>query len=159
MCCAIGDAIFICSLGQVFEGAGLNGATPVGVVCPLRKVPQWGMVHMIKTLITIVETNAYLNRAKGRLAQQERDDIKITVAEDPECGALIQGTGGVRKVRFGTSGRGKSGGVRVVYYYYNETIPVFLLTVFAKNEKDSLTKRERNDLAKLVEQLKRTYGG
>lgn len=75
------------------------------------------------------------------------------LAADPLCGDLIQGTGGVRKIRFAIQGRGKSGGVRVVYYYYNETRPLFLLTVFSKNEKDNLTMAERNSLAKLVKAL------
>lgn len=75
------------------------------------------------------------------------------LAADPLCGDLIQGTGGVRKIRFAIQGRGKSGGVRVVYYYYNETRPLFLLTVFSKNEKDNLTMVERNSLAKLVKAL------
>lgn len=75
------------------------------------------------------------------------------LAADPLCGDLIQGTGGVRKIRFAIQGRGKSGGVRVVYYYYNETRPLFLLTVFSKNEKGNLTMAERNSLAKLVKAL------
>src|SRR5262245_44930631 len=52
---------------------------------------------------------------------------------------LMEGTGGVRKVRFVVGGRGKSGGVRVVYYFHNEAMPVYLLTVFAKNEKANLS--------------------
>jgi hypothetical protein len=62
------------------------------------------------------------------------------------------------KVRFGVCGQGKSGGVRVVYYFYNDTIPVFLLTVFAKNEKDNLSKAERNTLAKVARTLRESYG-
>jgi len=57
------------------------------------------------------------------------------LARDPECGEIIQGTGGVRKVRVALPGRGKSGGARVIYYFHSERLPVFALTVFAKNEK------------------------
>jgi hypothetical protein len=60
-------------------------------------------------------------------------------------------------VRFAVRGKGKSGGVRVVYYFYNQTMPVFLLTVFAKSEKDNLTQRERNELARLVRLLVESY--
>ncbi|WP_240932955.1 type II toxin-antitoxin system RelE/ParE family toxin [Pelagibius litoralis] len=67
-------------------------------------------------------------------------------------------TGGIRKVRFATQGKGKSGSVRVAYYFYNETLPVFLLTVFAKNEKDNLSKDERNKLRRLVTAIRETYG-
>ena len=73
-------------------------------------------------------------------------------------GDLIQGTGGVRKVRFAVKSRGKSGGVRIVYYYCNESMPVFLLTVFAKNEKADLTRAERNALGKVARALRESYG-
>lgn len=66
--------------------------------------------------------------------------------------------GGVRKLRWGVEGRGKRGGVRVIYYFHNETIPVFLLNVFAKNERANLTKAERNLLKKLSAELAK-YGG
>lgn len=80
------------------------------------------------------------------------------VAAEPLCGDIIQGTGGVRKLRFAVKGKGKSGGVRVVYYYHNETLPIFLLTVFAKKEKDNLTKAEQNMLAKAARALRDNYG-
>ena len=88
----------------------------------------------------------------------EIDTVTNLLAADPLCGDLIQGTGGVRKVRIAAKGKGKRGGVRVVYYYHSEALPVFLLTVFAKNEKDNLTKAERNTLAKLVRILWDSYG-
>ena len=81
------------------------------------------------------------------------------VAADPECGALIQGGGGLRKVRFGVGGRGKRGGVRIIYYYHSPSIPVFLLTVFAKNERDDLSRRELNRLAEVARQIARGDGG
>jgi hypothetical protein len=75
------------------------------------------------------------------------------LAENPVCGVVMKGTGGVRKVRFAVAGRGKSGGVRIVYAFRNEAHPVYLLTVFAKNEKDNLTAAERRTLRKVVEHL------
>jgi len=71
----------------------------------------------------------------------------------------MQGTGGIRKLRWSAQGKGKSGGVRVIYYYHNETIPLFLLTVFGKGEKANLTKAERNDLAGFTSLLIKNYGG
>jgi len=106
---------------------------------------------------TIVELPTYEARLKGRMTEPEAEDVKTVISADPECGDVMKGTGGIRKVRFAVGGRGKSGGVRVIYYYYNETLPVFLLTVFAKSEKDNLTQRERNDLAKLVRILIESY--
>ncbi len=71
----------------------------------------------------------------------------------------MQGTGGIRKLRWSAQGRGKSGGVRVIYYFHNETMPLFLLTVFGKGEKANLTKDERNDLAKFTSLIVKNYGG
>jgi len=68
-------------------------------------------------LLTIVETDAYLTRAEKRLDEAERETIKTKIALDPECGAVMRGTGGVRKVRFAVGNRGQSAGVRVVYYF------------------------------------------
>jgi hypothetical protein len=63
---------------------------------------------------------------------------------------LIAETGGVRKLRWALSGRGKRGGARVIYYFYNEQLPVFLLAAYGKNEKANLSKAERNAMAKLI---------
>jgi len=71
----------------------------------------------------------------------------------------MQGTGGIRKLRWSAQGKGKSGGVRVVYYYHNGTMPLFLLTVFGKGEKANLSKSERNELAKFTALLRKHYGG
>lgn len=73
----------------------------------------------------------------------------------------MQGTGGIRKLRWSAQGRGKSGCVRVIsiYYYHNETTPLFLLTVFGKGEKTNLSKSERNELAKFTSLLIKQYGG
>lgn len=81
------------------------------------------------------------------------------VAEDPECGVLIQGTGGVRKVRIALEGRGKSGGARVVYFFHNLDMPLYLLTIFAKNRKSSLTSAEKGGLKRLTTALVRAHLG
>ncbi len=81
------------------------------------------------------------------------------VAAFPRDGDLIKGTSGVRKLRWRRSGRGKSGGVRVVYYFHSERMPLYLLTVFAKSERVDLTQRERNELSKLVDVLVETALG
>ena len=77
------------------------------------------------------------------------------LAAQPRAGDLIQGTGGIRKLRWARGGRGRSGGVRIIYYFHGDRIPLYLLTVFGKGEKADLSKGERNELAKLVGALKR----
>lgn len=66
-------------------------------------------------------------------------------------------TGGIRKLRRGTQGRRKRGGVRVVDYYHSEAFPLFLPNVFAKNEKANLSEAERNELRLFVPRLVAGY--
>jgi hypothetical protein len=105
-------------------------------------------------LITVAEMPEYIRRATKLLSQSERNDVVDYVAATPKAGDLIQSTGGVRKLRWARSGRGKSGGVRVIYYFHSEALPLYLLTVFGKGEKADLSQAERNELAKLVQVLK-----
>ena len=79
---------------------------------------------------------------------EERADIVALVAADPECGDVIRGTGGFRKVRVARKGMGKSGGARVVYIWRTEKFPAFLISVFPKSEKENLSMAERNALRK-----------
>lgn len=72
---------------------------------------------------------------------------------NPAVGAMIRGTGGVRKMRFSFEHRGKSGSVRVIYIDFEIREKQYLLTAYPKNEKDNLSKEERNELKKLVEIL------
>jgi hypothetical protein len=92
------------------------------------------------------------------MTDEERHRAIDMIAADPECGVLIQGGGGLRKVRFGIGGRGKRSGVRLIYYFHDRSVPVFLLTVFAKNERDDLSRGELNRLADVVKEIARTYG-
>ena len=62
----------------------------------------------------------------------------------------MEGTGGVRKLRWRRGGQRKSGGVRISYYFHDEGMPLYLLTLFAKGDRANLTKGERNELAELV---------
>jgi len=82
----------------------------------------------------------------------------LSPVPNPASGVIIEGTGGIRKLRWKREGSGKSGGVRVIYYYYNESYPLFLLTVFGKSEKANLSKRDHNELAKFIRILIKSYG-
>lgn len=99
---------------------------------------------------SVVETPGYIKDAEAIFTAAEREAIVTMMAGDPECGEVVQGTGGVRKVRVGRGGRGKSGGARVIYIHHDADHPIFLLAAFAKNEKANLTKAERNELASFV---------
>ena len=101
-------------------------------------------------LLTVAELPEYLRAATRLLADADRRGIVDQLAAHPAAGDLIEGTGGVRKLRWARDGRGKSGGVRVIYYFHSEAMPLYLLTMFAKNERANLSKAERNALAGLV---------
>jgi len=111
-----------------------------------------------KVVQTVVETPTYLANANKLFSEEERADIVAMLAADPECGDLIRGTGGFRKVRVARKGMGKSGGARVVYIWRNQRFPVFLITVFAKNQKENLSMAERNALRKRANSIFETYG-
>ncbi|MCX7174931.1 MAG: type II toxin-antitoxin system RelE/ParE family toxin [Proteobacteria bacterium] len=104
-------------------------------------------------MITVAEVPEYIRQAERLLTEAERQDVLSYLAAHPKAGDLIEGTGGIRKLRWGRGGRGKSGGVRVIYYFHSESKPLYLITLFAKNEQDNLSKAERNELAKLVDIL------
>ena len=108
-------------------------------------------------LITIVELPEYIKSAEKELSKDERDELLYYLSSYPKAGTLMQGTGGVRKLRWASKGKGKSGGSRIIYFFYNETIPLLLLTIFGKNEKVNLSKAEQNELIKLVKELIKSY--
>ena len=107
---------------------------------------------------TVVETSPYLAQAKGVLTAEDRVAVIDMIASDPKCGDVIVGSGGVRKVRYAVGNKGKSGGTRIIYAFRNEDYPIFLLAVFAKNERATLSKSEVNALAKVVRMIFDHYG-
>jgi hypothetical protein len=103
---------------------------------------------------TVLETIAYLAAAKDAgMSEAEMTAVVDVIAANPEAGEIMPGCGGARKLRVAKPGKGKSGGYRVITYYAGVDYPVFLLTVFGKNEKSNLTKAERNALAGLTKRL------
>ncbi len=121
----------------------------------LTRGVQWSTTEIVQT---VVETPTYLAIANKLFNEEERADIVALVAADPGCGDVIRGTGGFRKVRVARKGMGKSGGARVVYIWRDERFPVFLITVFPKNEKENLSMAERNTLKKRAEGIFKNYG-
>ena len=108
---------------------------------------------------TIAELPEFIRRSDKLLTQTEKAGIINYLALHPASGDIMQGTGGIRKLRWSAQGRGKSGGVRVIYYYHNKTGPLFLLTVFGKGEKANLSKQERNDLGTVTTLIIKNYRG
>jgi hypothetical protein len=107
---------------------------------------------------TVVETKAYISAAADSgMSEEEMQAVVNIVAADPQAGALMPRCGGARKLRVAKPGSGKSGGYRVVTYFGGEDMPVFLLTVFAKNEKANLSEAEKNALAAMTKRLRDSF--
>lgn len=106
-------------------------------------------------LITVAEVDPFETTAKrAGLSETERVALIEFLAEHPDAGDLIPGTGGLRKLRWAKTGRGKSGGYRAIYYFFTEDVPIYLLAIYAKNQQIDLTSAQKAKLSELAEQLK-----
>jgi hypothetical protein len=107
---------------------------------------------------TVVLTPTFERDAKeAGLRDEEVMEIVATIAADPRAGDVMVGTGGARKMRHRRQGRGKSGGLRTVHYFAGDDVPIFLLVVFGKGDKDNLTRAERNALSVILPRLAAAY--
>jgi hypothetical protein len=104
-------------------------------------------------VITVAETLPFQRKVSRLLSLEERSELIAYLAEHPSAGVIIQGTGGIRKLRWARKGGGKSGGIRVIYYFHNESMPLYLLAAFGKNEKANLSGEEKQLLAGAVRKL------
>ena len=82
-------------------------------------------------------------------------ELQQLLLDNPKAGDVMKGTGGLRKVRFALPNRGKSGSVRVCYIDIEGVLEIHLIDVFSKNEKDNLTKSERNSIKRVVEEIRK----
>ena len=104
-------------------------------------------------MITVAETRPFQRKVSQLLSEIEKAELIAYLSVHPGAGVLIKGAGGIRKLRWARSGRGKSGGVRVVYYFHSRGMQLYLLTLFGKNEKANLSMEEKNFLSGLVREL------
>lgn len=104
-------------------------------------------------MITVAETGPFQRKAATLLSTEEREDLIAYLSEHPGSGDLIQGTNGVRKTRWARGNKGKSGGVRVIYYFHSEIMPLYLLAIFGKNEKANISMAEKHLLSNMVKEL------
>lgn len=102
---------------------------------------------------TLVPIGTFEARARKLLGKAGFDDLLEFLARHPKAGRIVRGTGGLRKVRFARPGKGKSGGTRVIYYFHNDTKPIFLLLIYAKADQDDLTDAQKALLKKHVEAI------
>ena len=99
----------------------------------------------------IKETEVFSRQVQRLLDVVSYRLLQLCLATDPKAGVLIPGTGGLRKIRWGGSGRGKRGGVRVIYYWAGAQDTILLLMMFAKNERSDLTEEQKVILRLIIE--------
>ena len=107
-------------------------------------------------LQTVVELPEFQKRAKAIMSDEERAAAIIFIAANPEAGVSLGG--GLRKVRVPRDGGGKSGGFRIIYVFGGSHMPIFLITVFAKNEKANLTTSEQAAAVEMSKAIIAKYG-
>lgn len=109
---------------------------------------------MVKTVpVSVVETPEFPSATRKLMSDAERALLVDYLAHNPMAGDLVQGTGGIRKVRWALDGRGKRGGARAIYFYHDADMPLFALTAYAKNERTDLSQQDRNDFRQLTTML------
>jgi hypothetical protein len=107
--------------------------------------------------ITVAETPLFQRQA-GKLWSDEESQAFIDyIARNPEVGDIIPDTGGVRKIRWSREGMGKRGGARIIYFYYHQGAPLWLLLAYAKADRTDMSADEKRAASNLVSQLKQIY--
>jgi hypothetical protein len=105
----------------------------------------------------VVATRGYDSRARKLFTTDERTRAELEVALAPLAWPVIAGTGGARKARAARSGRGKSGGARIIYYVVTRQAVLYLLDVYAKSAKEDLTDAEKQGIRKIVAAIEAEY--
>lgn len=113
---------------------------------------------MADRLLTVAETKLFIRQASDVWSDAERNSFIDFIAANPEEGDVIPDTGGIRKIRWGRYGSGKRGGVRVVYFYHDPAMPLYLLMVYAKARQGDLSPDEKRRAQSLVTDLKQLHG-
>ena len=103
----------------------------------------------------IFATRTYERVVRKLMSEAERQKMEATIVADPGRAPLIRGTGGIRKFRWPGSGRGKRGGIRTIYFHHVGPEAIYMLTAYAKADRDDLTAADRKTLSRLVTAIKK----
>jgi hypothetical protein len=102
-------------------------------------------------MLTVVETLLFQKQWPLYWTEEERGEFAAYIAESPDAGDLVPGSGGIRKVRWRRAGSGKSGGVRVIYFIRIAEEEVVLLTLYAKAKTDNITSAKLKEIRRALE--------
>ncbi len=102
--------------------------------------------------MVIIETSIFTRQVHELLSDDEYREFQIALVARPNAGKIIVGSGGVRKMRWSSQGKGKSGGARVIYYWAVEPEQLLMLFIYSKSERDDLTPAQLKRLKTIVEE-------
>lgn len=108
------------------------------------------MAYTIAAMV-VIETHIFTKRIKELMSDDEYGTLQEALITRPAMGDLIQGTGGLRKIRWKQGGQGKRGGIRVIYYLVSERDNLYMLYVYPKSKQENLTPEQKKDLRSIVE--------
>jgi hypothetical protein len=126
---------------------------------PFPLAQETPMAYMVTTdkPMTVAETAPFIRQAARLWTEDDRNAFVDFIATNPDAGDVIPDTGGLRKVRWTRPGTGKRGGVRVIYFYHDDSMPLYLLLIYAKAERENWTRDEKRRAQALTEEIKQTY--
>jgi len=101
--------------------------------------------------VVILETRVFTSQIGDLLSDEQYGALQVHLVRRPTAGNVIPGTGGLRKVRWGTQGRGKRGGCRVIYFWHAASSRILMLFAFSKNERADLGADQKQLLRQIVE--------
>ncbi len=101
--------------------------------------------------MVIVETSVFTRQVQKLLTTDEYNELQLAVVTRPDIGAVMKGSGGLRKARWKSRGQGKRGGVRIIYYWAVVPEQILMLLIYGKNEQDDLSREQLQMLRKIVE--------
>ena len=96
------------------------------------------------------ETQRFVKRAEKILGEEIISELQLYLCNYPDDGAIIPNSGGIRKMRWASSGRGKRGGARIIYYFADKAGRILLLDIYDKNDKENLSVSELKDFKEAV---------
>ncbi|NUM47388.1 MAG: type II toxin-antitoxin system RelE/ParE family toxin [Anaerolineales bacterium] len=100
-----------------------------------------------------IEASAFTRYVYSYLTEDEYLGLQSFLLQFPEAGKVVPGSGGVRKIRWAITGRGKSGGVRVIYYFKRREDEIWLLTIYSKSETENIPAHILRQIAKEIENV------
>lgn len=104
--------------------------------------------------MVFIETSVFTRQVLALLSDDEYAALQAELARDPHAGDVIEGTGGLRKLRVAAKGKGTRGGARVIYFFVDAAMQCRMLLIYPKGAKDDLTAAERKQLRRLIEDWK-----